>query len=63
MKKKIRHKTKNFNIRATPQERDMIKSLSFDVRLDQSKTTWLAVQFARDNLFEFLAFVKLHAKK
>ena len=60
MKKKVRKKTSNFNIRATPEERNLIKSLAFDADLDQSKTTWLAVRFAKDRLFEFLQFVKLY---
>ena len=59
----MKKKTSNFNVRATPQERDLIKSLAYDLKLDQSKVTWFAIRFAKDNLYEFLTFVKLHAKK
>ena len=56
-------KDKHLHIRASKQELDTLKSLAYDTRYNQSRTNWLCVQFARENLFEFLSFVKLSIKK
>ena len=56
-------KDKHLHIRASKQELDTLKSLAYDTRYNQSRTNWLAVQFAREHLYEFLSYVKLATKK
>ena len=54
-------KEKHLHIRASKRELDILKSLAYSTKQNQSRTTWLAVRFAKDNLYEFLTWIKLNA--